>query len=121
MLQITVNNTNLNVELQDNSSARALRDYLRERGSITLEMKEYAHMEKFGDLHKTLPTNDRRITTKPGDIILYLGNYLVIYYDSNSWNLTKLGKVTNLNDVELRKVLGKGDIKATLSLIEDKE
>ena len=78
--------------------------------------KDYAHMEKFGDLGVRLPRNDQHITTKAGDVILSEGNLLVIYYAPNTWNFTRLGRVVNLTEKELKKVLGKGNITATLTL-----
>lgn len=73
-------------------------------------------MEKFGDLGVRLPRNDQHITTKAGDVILSEGNLLVIYYAPNTWNFTRLGRVVNLTEKELKKVLGKGNITATLTL-----
>ena len=73
-------------------------------------------MEKFGDLGVRLPRNDQRITTRAGDVILSEGKLLVIYYAPNTWNFTRLGRVINMNERELKKALGKGDITATLTL-----
>ena len=103
--------------LEENSSARALREQLA-KGSITVEMNDYGDMEKVGSLGISLPRNDRQITTRPGDIILYLGNNLVIYYDTNSWNFTRIGKI---NGISTRKEMldllgGTGKISITLSL-----
>ena len=82
-------------------------------------MKDYAHMEKFGSFGVQLPTNDERITTEAGDVILSEGNLLVLYYAPNTWNFTRLGRVRNLSEAELRAVLGKGDITATLTLSDE--
>lgn len=75
-------------------------------------------MEKFGSFGVQLPTNDAHITTEAGDVILSEGHLLVIYYAPNTWNFTRLGKVQNFSAAELRKVLGSGDITATLTLQE---
>ena len=104
-------------KLEENSSAKALREQLA-KGSITVEMNDYGDMEKVGSLGISLPRNDRQITTRPGDIILYLGNNLVIYYDTNSWNFTRIGKI---NGISTRKEMldllgGTGKISITLSL-----
>ena len=103
--------------LEENSSAKALKKQLA-KGSITVEMNDYGDMEKVGSLGISLPRNDRQTTTGPGDIILYLGNNLVIYYDTNSWNFTRIGKV---NGISTRKEMldllgGTGKISITLSL-----
>ena len=101
--------------LEDNSSTRALMEQLA-KGNITVKMEDYANMEKVGSLGIRLPRNDKPITTKPGDIILYQGHNFVIYYDTNSWSLTKLGKINNVSQTELKEALGKGDVTVTLSL-----
>ncbi len=76
-------------------------------------------MEKFGNFGVQLPTNDERITTEAGDVILSEGNLLVLYYAPNTWNFTRLGRARNLSEAELRAVLGKGDITATLALSDE--
>lgn len=114
-MNMEVNGTNLRVKLYDNSSARAVKELLKE-GPVSIEMKDYAHMEKFGNLGRQLTTNDAYITTEAGDVILSEGNLLVLYYAPNTWNFTRLGKVQELSEEELRKVLGNGNITATLSL-----
>ena len=79
-------------------------------------MRDYGGFEKVGSLGMELPTNDERITTEPGDVILYQGNQITIYYDTNSWNFTRLGKVQGMTPEELRDVLGDGDPTAVFSL-----
>ena len=118
MMKIEVNNTAIQVKLCENSSAEAIRQLLK-KGPLTIAMKDYAHMEKFGSLGMQLPRNDEYITTKAGDVILWEGNLLVIYYAPNTWNFTRLGEVQNLSASELRSVLGEGNITAALSLEEE--
>lgn len=101
--------------LADNSSARALGGLLV-KGDITIRMKDYAGMEKVGSLGTTLPRNDEQTTTAAGDLILYQGNQFVIYYDTNSWSLTRLGKINDATRENLLSVLGDGDVTVTLSL-----
>lgn len=101
--------------LVDNSSTQALKEQLA-KGNITVEMEDYANMEKVGSLGIRLPRNDKQTTTGPGDIILYQGHNLVIYYDTNSWSFTRLGKINNASQADLKAALGKGDVKVTLSL-----
>ena len=64
----------------------------------------------------SLPTNDKNITTEAGDLILYQGNQITLYYDTNSWNFTKLGKVQNVSQNELKEILGSGNVELTFSL-----
>jgi hypothetical protein len=73
-------------------------------------------MEKVGGIGTALPRNDEQITTEPGDLILFQGNSLVIYYAPNSWNFTRLGKIDGITKDELTDILGNGDVTVTLSL-----
>lgn len=108
----------LTATLAQNSSAEALVEMLSE-GTVTIQMSDYANMEKVGSLPDSLPGNDEQISTEAGDLILYQGNSFVIYYDTNSWNLTRLGKINDMNQQELKKILGDGDITVELSLPAD--
>ena len=101
--------------LVDNSSTRTLKELLSE-SDITIDMEDYAQMEKVGELDTNLPRNDSQTTTEPGDLILYLGKHYVIYYDTNSWNFTRLGKIDNASQADLKAALGKSDVTVTLSL-----
>lgn len=114
-MNIQVNDHLLTATLADNSSAAALREALLE-GPITINMRDYGGMEKVGSLGKELPRNDEQITTEAGDIILYQGNALVIYYAPNSWNFTRLGKINAVTAADLKEVLGDGSVTVTLSL-----
>lgn len=118
MMNMEVNGTNIQVKLCDNSSAEAVKELLR-KGPFRISMEDYAHMEKFGSFGMQFPANDEHITTEAGDVILSEGNLLVIYYAPNTWNFTRLGKVQNLSEAELKKVLGKGSITATLTLTDE--
>ena len=79
-------------------------------------MEDYGNFEKVGNLGISLPRNDTRITTGPGDIILYQGNSITIYYDTNTWNFTQLGKIPVATREHLLSVLGKGTVTVTFSL-----
>jgi len=85
-------------------------------GPLTLDMSDYAGMEKGADLGVTLPQNNEQMNTQAGDIILYQGRTFVIYYDTNSWSLTPIGKIDDVDAENLRMVLGTGDVTVTLSL-----
>ena len=103
--------------LADNSSAMAFYELL-EKGPVTIKMTDYGNFEKVGPLGTKLPRNDTQITTQAGDIILYQGNQITIYYDTNSWNFTRLGKVDGVTQAELKKILGKGDVTAVFEILE---
>ncbi len=64
----------------------------------------------------SLPINDKNITTEAGDLILYQGNQITLYYDTNTWSFTKLGKVQNVSQKELKEILGTGNVELTFSL-----
>ena len=115
MLHITVNGTALTATLANNSSAEAFRELLA-NGPCTIQMSDYGNFEKVGPLGQSLPTNNQQITTEAGDIILYQGNQITIYYDRNSWNFTRLGKINGVTSQQLRDILGSGDVSVTFSL-----
>ena len=73
-------------------------------------------MEKVGHIGASLPGNDEQISAEAGDIILYQGNSLVIYYDTNSWDFTRIGKIEDVAGEELLKAFGDGDVTVTFSL-----
>lgn len=79
-------------------------------------MSDYGNFEKVGALPQALPTNDEDITTEAGDLILYLGKYFVIYYAPNTWDFTRLGKINNITQSELKSILGTGNVSVVLSL-----
>ena len=112
---IEVNNRELIVKIEDNSSAKALIEKLK-NSNITINAEDYSNFEKVGELGFELPRNDKQITTKAGDVILYLGTKLSLYYDTNSWNLTKLGEVTNVSGDELKEILGNENVTMKLKL-----
>ena len=110
-------NHTLTATLTDNSSAVAFYELLQ-KGPVTISMHDYGNFEKVGSLGKTLPRNDTQITTSAGDIILYQGNQITIYYDTNSWNFTRLGRVDGKTQAELKKILGKGNVTTVFSVME---
>jgi hypothetical protein len=116
VIKITIGNRELTATLAQNSSTEALKELLK-TGPIVIHMRDYGNMEKVGGLGKNLPTNDERITTEPGDLILYQGNSLVIYYAPNTWTFTRLGKINDITQDELKKALGEGNATVTLEVI----
>lgn len=115
MLNIQIGEKTLTATLENNSSAEALKELLS-KGSLTLQMSDYGGMEKTATLPESLPRNDRSIKTDAGDLILYQGNIITIYYDTNSWSLTRLGKINGITKSELQSILGKGDVTVTFSV-----
>ncbi|MBQ8072087.1 MAG: hypothetical protein IJ202_14725 [Bacteroidales bacterium] len=105
----------LSATFEDNSSAKAFAERLA-KGPVTVDMSDYGAFEKVGSLGFSLPRNDKRITTKPGDVILYQGNQITIYYDTNTWSFTLMAKIDGADKRKLLSFLGEGDVKITFSL-----
>lgn len=113
---ISANGKTLSATFADNSSASAFRTILAD-GPLTVEMADYGDFEKVGSLGHNLPANDTRITTTPGDVILYLGSSITIYYGVNTWSFTRLGRIDgNPTRESILSVLGKGKTNVTFSL-----
>ena len=114
-IYIKVNNQILDVELEDNSATKELKEKLK-NGDIVIEAHEYGGFEKVGILGFSLPREDINVTTTAGDIVLYQGNQISIFYNSNSWSYTKLGKIQNTSANELKNIFGNEDVKITFTL-----
>ena len=114
-IYVEVNNHILDVELEDNLATQGLKEKLQTK-DIVIEAHEYGGFEKVGNLGFSLPREDTSITTSAGDIVLYQGNQISLFYNSNSWSYTKLGKIKNVSANELKNILGNGDVTITLTL-----
>ena len=114
-VQLKVGGNYMTATLTDNEATRELTRLL-EQGDITIRMSDYGGFEKVGALPQSFPTSNTQITTEPGDIMLYQGNNMVIFYGSNSWSYTRLGKIDGATASNLRQFLGNGDVTLTLSL-----
>lgn len=114
-MKLEVGNYVFTAALVENSSVDALKELLA-AGPLTLTMTDYAGMEKGADLGMVLPQNNVQMNTQAGDIILYQGRTFVIYYDTNSWSLTPIGKIENVDAVALRQALGTGNVSVTISI-----
>ena len=104
------------IKPENNSSAEAFIKLLG-KGDLTINMHDYGNFEKVGSIGAELPRNDKRITTVPGDVILYQGNQITIYYDTNTWSFTRLGKIQNIDG--LRAILSEGNVTVRFSLRAD--
>ena len=103
------------VAWEENESVEALKE-LCEEEPLTIQMSMYGGFEQVGSLGTSLPRNDSSTTTQAGDIVLYSGDQIVLFYGSNSWSYTRLGRVTEMSEAELTELLGQGDVTITLSL-----
>ena len=112
-MKITVGDCEFTATFADNPSAEEFRELLAQ-GPVTVTMEDYGGFEKVGPLGTTLTRSDEQITTEPGDVILYQGNQITIYYGTNTWNFTRLAKIRDTTD--LKEKLGEGRIQVTFSL-----
>ena len=116
-IKITVSGKTLPVKIEDNVATKALVEALR-GSSITYEADDYGGFEKVGALGRTLPSDNKQISTSAGDVVLYNSSNIVLFYGSNSWSYTRLGKIQYESLDELKSFLkaGEGNISVTLSL-----
>lgn len=103
--------------LEDNATAEAFAQLLQSKGgSMTIPMREYGGWEKVGSLGQTLPRNDTQTTTAAGDFVLYSGNQIVLFYGSNTWDYTRLGRLDDPSG--LQDALGSGNLDITFALAQ---
>ena len=103
---LSFNGQSYSATLEDNPSAEAFAELLK-NGPLTVSTHDYGNFEKVGSLGTELPRADEQLTTAPGDIILYQGNQITVYYAENTWNFTRLGRIDDPSG--LREALGSGD------------
>ncbi|MEY8462655.1 cyclophilin-like fold protein [Streptococcus merionis] len=115
-IKITVGNHTMTAILENNESARALTELIGNE-PYTVSGHNYGDFEKVCSLGTRIKANDTYINTKPGDIVLYQGNKICFYYDTNSWEFTMLGHVEDLSDAEIRAILSASDTKITMEVI----
>jgi hypothetical protein len=115
-MYITIGNQTLPVTLVKNNATEALMAALA-ANPITYEADDYGGFEKVGALGMSLPTNNQQLTTQAGDVILYSGNQIVLFYGSNSWSYTRLGRIEYESLEQLKSFLkaGQGRVSVTLS------
>lgn len=106
---IEVNGEVLELETEDNTAVKELKEKLK-NGAIVVKAEDYGDFEKVGDLGFSLTKNDKQIETDSGDVVLYQGNKISIFYAPSAWEYTKLGKITNADSEELKSILGDGDV-----------
>lgn len=111
---LSIGDKTMTASLVENAATRELQELL-ENGPITIQMSDYGGFEKVGILPKSFTTSNSQITTEPGDIMLYQGNNMVIFYGSNSWSYTRIGKIDGAIAANLKEFLGAGTISLTIS------
>ena len=114
-LTMKIGSTTVTVDWEDNESVAALRELVKDK-PLTVQMSMYGGFEQVGSLGTSLPRNDSQTTTAAGDIVLYSGNQIVVFYGSNSWAYTRLGHVTDKTAAEMAELLGNGNVTIEISL-----
>lgn len=112
---MTIGDTKVNVDWEDNRAVEALRDMAKD-GDVTIKMTMYGGFEQVGSIGQSLPRDDKQTTTSSGDIVLYSGNQIVVFYGSNSWSYTRLGHISDKDEAEMTELLSNGDVNITLSI-----
>ena len=114
-MTMTIGDTKVNVDWEANSSVDALKELVSSE-PLSINMSMYGGFEQVGSIGQSLPREDKQTTTASGDIVLYSGNQLVVFYGSNSWAYTRLGHISDKTDAEIEALLSKGDVTITLSI-----
>ena len=118
VMRMKIGDTEVSVTWEENESVEALKDLVASQ-ELSIQMSMYGGFEQVGPLGTSLPRSDVQTTTEAGDIVLYSGNQIVVFYESNSWAYTKLGHITDKTQAELAELLSTGDTVITLSLEKD--
>ena len=114
-LKMTIGSTPISVKWEDNESVNVLKELCRDQ-PVIISMSMYGGFEQVGAIGTDLPHNDVQTTTSSGDIVLYSGNQLVVFYGSNSWAYTRLGHITDKTSQEITELLSGGNVTITLSI-----
>ena len=113
-MRMKIGEIDVEVAWEDNEAVAALKELARE--GLRVETSPYGGFEQVGSLGQSLPREDRQMTTEAGDIVLYSGNQLVVFYGSNSWAYTRLGRIVDKSASELLELLGNGGAVITFTL-----
>ncbi|MBR3350330.1 MAG: hypothetical protein IKG55_09690 [Solobacterium sp.] len=112
---LRIENEEINVVWEDIESVNALKNLVSEN-ELTISMHMYGGWEQVGEIGASLPRNDVQTTAKPGDIMLYSGDQIVVFYGNNSWAYTKLGRMDGYSQAELEEMLGNGNVTLTITM-----
>ena len=112
-MKMKIGDTAVQVKWEENESVEALKKLAA--NGLTIQMSMYGGFEQVGSIGSRLPSRDVQTNTSSGDIVLYSSSQMVVFYGSNSWAYTRLGKITDKSADEMRELLGRGDVTITLS------
>lgn len=115
-IEIQIGNMVKTAELENNASTEELVEILKS-GELIMSASNYGGFEKVCTIGQSISRNDKQTTTKAGDIMLYNGSQLVIFYDSNSWAYTPIGHI-NENAEELEKFLSGNENEVIIRLLQ---
>ena len=115
MLRMTIGDTRVAVEWENNESAEALKA-LCEKEPLVSRMSMYGGFEQVGPIGARLPSHDVQTAASAGDIMLYSSNQIVVFYGSNSWAYTRLGRITDRDAAGMADLLGGGDVTITIGM-----
>lgn len=113
-MTMKINDEVVNVTWENNESVKALLKMAAE-DPVVVNMSMYGGFEQVGLLGTTLPSNDQNIKTKPGDIVLYTSDSIVVFYGNNSWAYTRLGHIEDKSKAELQDLLSRGNVVITIT------
>lgn len=116
-MNITIDGQTQRVTLADNAATKALVERLQQ-ASVSVTLNSSGDFEIWGALGFSLPTSNRQMTAQPGDVVLYNGSNICLFYGTNAWSYTPLGKIEGLTGQALRSFLkaGESHISVVLSL-----
>ena len=112
-LKFYIDENEVDVKWEDNDSMKQIRE-LAKNNPLVISAHQYGGFEQVGEIGQNIVSNNIQMTTEIGDIVLYAGNNIVVFYGSNSWSYTKLGKIIKSSD-ELKRLLNKSNVKITIS------
>lgn len=118
-IEMRVNGVVLSVRWEENEAVEALAELLKQ-GDVTVQTRRYGGFEQVGPLPESLPCDDAQITSVPGDILLYAGDQIVLFFGSNTWAYTRLGHVEAITDEALASLLDTESAVVTFSLPDEK-
>ena len=108
-LKLLIDDVEVNVEWEDNDSVKAIKE-IAKNGKLTITTHQYGGFEQVGEIGQSIVSNNVQMTTEPGDIVLYADSNIVVFYGSNIWSYTKLGRIVGKTDEELKYLLSKSNV-----------
>lgn len=114
-ISMSIDDTDVTVVWEDNESVMALKEFIADK-PLVIDASAYGGFEQVGSLGTTLPSDDEQIQTKAGDIMLYSSDQIVVFFGTNSWSYTPLGRITDKSDQELEDLLKGDNVKIKLEM-----